>query len=162
MAKLHNKIDVITWILLIIVLISNVVSISSSICSRNDILNIVKSITDSDSNKVDYNKIDTLINKSVDVSIKSINIQELINKSVNDKVASLNLKDGVDGIDGAPGKDSVSTQTTIIEKTLEQVPVNGVTPIPRCNKGRWEISFDNRLHWIISFDEDNKIVKCSI
>lgn len=98
---------------------------------------------------------------------------KIISNKVNTKVDSLNLHSGLNGytpqfgvdyFNGRDGKDSISTQTTIIEKTIEQVPVDGKTPILSCNtsKNRWEVSYNNGDTWQISLDRNKKPVKCTI
>jgi len=101
------------------------------------------------------------IKNDVKTNVSNLKVDSLIDNSVNKKVDSLNLYNGVNGTNGENGKDSISTNTIITEKIIEQTPVNGLTPVPRCNKGRWEISFDNGLHWTISFNENNKSERCS-
>lgn len=105
------------------------------------------------------------IKQQVQEALGEAKIGIMIDNSVNKKVDSLNLHSGVDGKDGKDGKNSVSTDTVVVEKTIKQVPVNGIdglTPIPRCNKARWEVSYDNKLHWSIMLDENNKPVSCSL
>lgn len=94
------------------------------------------------------------------LELKQLTNDEIISKFGNslniindeiDKLKEYTPKDGVNGINGTPGKDSLSTHTveteTIIEKEtiLKEVPVNGKDGYIdiRCNesKNRWEVRY---------------------
>jgi len=157
MGRKHNKIDIITWVLLIIVLVSNVISIYVSINSRNNIPSIVKSVLDSNIEKIDYNRINNSINSIVDANVKSIDIQKLINESVDKKVNSLNIKNGQNG------KDSVSTKTIITEKVIEQKTVIPDKLFMMCNKQTNNLMFkynkDDNWQYIYN-DINNTLLEC--
>jgi len=122
-------------------------------------------------------RIQSIVNNSIKVNLP--NFTNIITDKVNMKVNSLNLRNGIDGytpqlgvdyFNGKDGQDSISTNTIIVEKTIEKVPINGQngldgkTVIPRCNTGknRWEISYNNGLNWQPMLDELNKTVKCTL
>jgi len=154
-----NKIQIATFILMILVIIFTVINFFVVIDFKDKMPNQVDNIITNYLKKTDL-----------------YNISSIIDNSVSKKVDSLNIKDGytpikgVDYFDGVNGTNSISTNTTIIEKTIEQVPVNGsngndgLTPIPRCNisKNRWESRYNTYDLWKVILDENNKPVKCTI
>jgi len=116
--------------------------------------------------KVDLPKV---IKNEVKTDIDNLKIGAMIDESVNKKIESLNLRSGKDGINGKngakgdKGDTAVSVKTTIVEKTIEQVPVNGLTPVMQCNstKNRWESTYDGGKSFDIVFNELGKIAKCN-
>lgn len=155
----NDKLRILTWVLMVLIVLSNILNICFFMHYQETMPDKIKSAVTSGLGEVKVPSDEQIIKKVVTSEINNLNINNLITNSVNNKVDSLNLKNGING------KDSVSTQTQIIEKTIEQVPVkgdkgdkgdsgiNGVdgvspqSPIIDCD------TINNR--WIIKYNEDD-------
>jgi len=177
MAKRPNKIDAITWVLLIIVLISNILSIFSSVCSRNEIPAIVKNVVDNNTQKVDYAKINQSIDARVAEKIKALNITQP--KDGKDSVSTVEkttetvIKEtAVKGDQGVKGNTGDSAYDIAVKNGYEGTikdwlislkgnsGLDGLTPIIRCNttKNRWEVRYTITDSWKAL---NNEVVKCT-
>lgn len=145
---MNKRIVVTTWFMMALMILSNIIAIVLLVDAKLSLKPEIKKYVSEEISKIEI--------KTPSNGINGINGYTPIF--------------GVDYFNGKDGKDSVSTTTTIIEKTIEQVTVNGIdgingtnglTPMIRCNttKNRWEYRYDVNDGWQALNDE---IVKCTI
>lgn len=137
---------VITWILMIIMIATNAVSIYLTIEYK-------KNVNDN-------------INLSITNKIESLGLYDMIDYYIEQEISSIVIKDGIDGrngTDGINGLNGVNGQDGINGiNGVDGINGNdGLTPFIRCNKddNRWEIRYNDYDNWSLLNNEE---VACTI